>query len=88
MMCNAGCWKRRFVVLAIATSLLSGCAADGSEMDNNTVCPPVVEYTRDVQARAVQELELLPERSLIVKMMGEYAVMRDQAQVCAGRVTR
>ncbi len=57
-------------------------------MDNNTVCPPVVEYTRDVQARAVQELQLLPERSLIVKMMGDYAVMRDQAQVCAGRVTR
>lgn len=57
-------------------------------MDNYTVCPPVVEYTRDVQARAVQELDLLPERSLIVKMMGDYPVMRDQAQACVGRVTR
>jgi len=88
MMSNARCSTRRLAVLAIATISLTGCATGGSEMDNNTVCPPVVEYTRDVQARAVQELQLLPERSLIVKMMGDYAVMRDQAQVCAGRVTR
>ena len=88
MMSNGGCSRRRLAVLAIGTSLLSGCVTVSSEMGNNTVCPPVVEYTRDVQARAVQELQLLPEQSLIVKMMGDYAVMRDQAQACAGRVTR
>jgi hypothetical protein len=31
MTSNAGCWRRRLAVLAIATSLLSGCATVGSE---------------------------------------------------------
>ena len=31
MMSNARCWTLRFVVLAIATSLLTGCATAGFE---------------------------------------------------------
>ena len=80
MMSNAGCWMRRLAVLAIATSLLSGCATDGSESGIATACPPVVEYTRELRARAADELDFLPEGSAIAEMLADYSVMRDQAR--------
>jgi len=46
MMSNAKCWKRQLVVLAIATSLLSGCGALGSNSPIATVCPPVINLAR------------------------------------------
>jgi len=56
MTSNVGCWKRRLAVLAIATSLLSGCAAAGFEAGHVSACPPVVEYSREFQARVAEEL--------------------------------
>lgn len=82
MMSNDGCWRPRLAVLAIATSLLSGCAVVGSEPRFATVCPPVVEYSREFQTRAADELNLLPEGSAIAAMLADYAVMREQARVC------
>ena len=82
MMSNARCWKRRLAVLAIATSLLSGCATVGSDRVAQGTCPPVVEYSREVQARAAEELALLPEGSTIAEILSDYSVMRDQARAC------
>jgi hypothetical protein len=45
-------------------------------------CPPIVEYSRELQAQAAVELALLPDGSAVVEMMGDYAVMRDQARYC------
>ena len=56
---NAGCWTLRLAALVIEASLLSGCARGGSEPRVVTVCPPVVEYSREFQARAADELDLL-----------------------------
>lgn len=80
MMSNAGCWRPRLVVLGIATSLFSACATVGSERP--TVCPPVVEYSREVRARAAEELASLPERSAIAEMLADFSVTRDQARAC------
>lgn len=82
MTSNARCWRRQLAVLAIATSLLSGCATVASEPRLATVCPPVIEYSREFQARAADELNLLPEASAIAEMIADYSVMRDQAQAC------
>jgi hypothetical protein len=41
-----------------------------------------VEYSRELQARAAEELALLPDGSAIVEMLNDYAVMRDQARAC------
>lgn len=49
--------------LAIATNLLSGCATVGSNGSGPGACPLVVEYSRDFQARAAQELVSLPEEA-------------------------
>jgi hypothetical protein len=81
-MSNARCWRRRLVVLAIATSSLSGCAMVGSDRRAVGTCPPVVEYSQEFQARAAEELALLPEGSAILDLLADYAVMRDQARAC------
>jgi uncharacterized lipoprotein YmbA len=75
-------WKPRLAVLAIATISLTGCATVASDPPVATVCLPVVEYSREFQARAAEELGMLPERSAIAEMLADYSVMRDQARPC------
>jgi hypothetical protein len=82
MTSNARCWKQQLAALAIATSLLSGCATVSSNGRAIGTCPPVVEYSRDFQARAAEELTLLPDGSAIAELLSDYAVMRDQARAC------
>ena len=82
MISNAGCWKRRRAALVIATSFLSGCATVSSDGRAVRTCPPVVDYSREFQARAAEELARLPEGSAIEEMLGDYAAMREQARVC------
>jgi hypothetical protein len=82
MTSNAGCWKRRLAVLAITTSLLNGCGTVRSDDGRHATCPPVVEYGREFQARAAEELALLSEGSAIAEMLSDYDVMREQARVC------
>ena len=61
MTSNVKCWTPQLAALAIATSLLTACATVASEPRVATVCPPVVEYTRELQVRAADELDLLQE---------------------------
>jgi hypothetical protein len=41
-----------------------------------------VDYTAAEQARAANEVEALPEGAVIVRMLSDYAVLRDQGRVC------
>lgn len=84
---NAECWKRRLAVLAISMSLLSGCATGASDVGGQGACPPVVEYSREFQARAAEELALLPEASAVQDMLTDYAVVRDQLRACKDAVS-
>ncbi len=59
---------------------LSACAAAGS--DTRASCPPVVAHTAADQARAADEVEALPQGAVIVRMLSDYAVLRDQARAC------
>ena len=79
MKSNAGCWRQRLAVLVIGASWLTGCATAGFEATGSAACPPVVEYSREFQAQVAEELALLPDGSAVVAMMGDYAVMREQA---------
>jgi hypothetical protein len=79
----ARCWRRRLAVLVIGTSLLSGCAMVSSEASGFGTCPPIIEYSREFQARAPEELALLPDELAIAEMLSDHAVMRDQARMCS-----
>jgi len=70
MIVDIGCWKPRRAALAIAMSLLSGCATGDSELLGTAVCPPVMEYGREFQARAAKEIARLPDGSAIAEMLG------------------
>jgi uncharacterized protein YceK len=77
---NDGCSRWRRVALVLATIWLSGCATVSSDVGGVGACPPVLEYSREFQARAAEELDLLPEGSAIVEMLADYAVMRAQVR--------
>jgi len=47
-----------------------------------------MEYSAESQARAAEELALLPEVSALAEMLGDYAVMREQARACRASDTR
>ena len=59
---------------------LSACAMGSSEAQ--APCPPLVEYSASDQVRAADEVEALPESPMVVRMLGDYAVLRDQARAC------
>jgi hypothetical protein len=42
----------------------------------------VVEYTATEHVRAADEVEMLPEGAVIIRMLSDYAVLRDQARMC------
>lgn len=67
---------RPAISLAIATLLLTSCAAAVSS------CPPLVAYTDAEQARAADELDALPAGSMLERLIGDYAVLRDQVRAC------
>lgn len=64
----------------IVTLWLTGCAMGGSDL--RAPCPPVVEYSAADQARAADEVEALPEGAVVVRMLSDFAVLRDQARAC------
>ncbi|MCW3782117.1 hypothetical protein OM960_10990 [Defluviimonas sp. CAU 1641] len=78
---SARCSRLPHVVLMIVMLWLSGCARGGS--DGAGPCPPVVVYSAADQARAAAEVETLPEGSVVVRMLSDYAVMRDQVRICS-----
>ena len=80
---NDGCSRRQRLVLGLATIWLSSCATVSSDLGRLGACPPVVEYSREIQARTAEELTLLPQGAAIVEMLSDYAVMREQARSCA-----
>lgn len=42
----------------------------------------MVDYTAADQAQAADEVEELPEGAVVVQMLSDYAVLRDQARAC------
>ena len=57
---------------------LSGCVTAGSDI--RALCPSVVEYSAADQTRAAIEVGALPEGAVLIRMLGDYAVLRDQAR--------
>lgn len=78
---NAENLRLRLVSLVTVMSWLSACATVSSERTVG-VCPPVGDYSRAFQARAVDVIAWLPERSAIAEMLADYIVMRGQARAC------
>ena len=77
---NARCSTPPVAAPLIAMVWLTGCAMGGSE--GQAPCPPVVEYSPAEQVVAAAEVDALPEGATVVRMLSDYAVLRDQARAC------
>ncbi|SEG29246.1 hypothetical protein SAMN05421751_12514 [Jhaorihella thermophila] len=73
---NAECLRPRHAAFVLATSLLAACARGDSEVPAPLGCLPVPQYSPELQARAAEELERLPEGSAIEEMLGDYSALR------------
>ena len=76
MKSTARCWKPP------AAALLWLNASATAEFEQKTPCPPVVEYSRSDQTRAAAELEAMSASAVVVGMLSDFAVLRDQARAC------
>ena len=59
---------------------LSACAMAGSDV--HVPCPPVVDYSAADQTRAADEVDALPDGAMVVRMLSDFAVLRDQTRAC------
>lgn len=80
MKSNARCWMPPAAAPLIAMLWLTGCVMGGSE--GQGPCPPVVDYSPVEQARAAEEVDALPEGAMVVRMLSDYGVLRDQSRAC------
>jgi len=56
--------------------------------DTRALCPPVVEYSAADQDSAAEEVETYPEGAIVVAMLSDYAVLRDQVRACRWHLGR
>lgn len=62
--------------LAIAVSLLTGCATVNSDPEN--LCPPIRAYDKAFQRQLADEIEAAPADAAFVDALQDYAVLRAQ----------
>lgn len=63
--------------------MLNGCVTVGFKEGVPGTCPFVVEHSREVQARAAEELNSLPIGSAIAEILNDYGGLRDQTRSCS-----
>lgn len=66
------------ILLAGVGAILFGCTP---HYITSTPCPPLVEYSRDFQNAAADQLEGLPDGSPLVTMIEDYKRLRDGCRV-------
>jgi len=63
---------------ALPLLLIVGLSLHACGRESSSVMPTVKDYPRTVQAQAADELEALPEGSVLPVLIGDYAVLREQ----------
>lgn len=69
-------------LLLASTTLLAACATVDSESAGVRACPTLVDYAAEFRERVAGEIERLGEDSALVKMLSDYAAMREQTRAC------
>lgn len=70
---------RLLILLLIAGLSLSACATVVSE-----TCPTLFDYPQQVMDQAADELEQLPNDSVLPDLIGDYGVVREEIRACRG----
>lgn len=75
---------RRLATIAVTAVLLTGCATGGSDI-RPAMCGWVVEYTPAAQARAADELDLLPPDGALRVLIEDYGELRTRIRAACAR---
>lgn len=67
---------KTLAVIAVLMILLTGCGA------TNSSCPPLIEYTEAQQKGLADELQALPQDSVIPDFIIGYSIQRDNLRLC------
>jgi len=70
----------RLTLLALALNLLTACETASS--NPACVCPPIKEYSREHQEKLATEVKTIPEGSLIIEALRDYAMLRSVLMAC------
>ncbi len=73
-------FKRRLLPLTLVTSLLTACAMGNS--DPACVCPPVKEYSKELQVKLADEIKAAPPDASFPDALQDYALLRAQLREC------
>ena len=75
---------RTLLVLALILTSTAACGTGPSKVAR-AVCPQIIEYSPDEQARAAEELKRLPMSGVVrAKFMPDYGRMRAEVRACRG----
>lgn len=69
------------IVFLAVLALLAGCSS-APAVTPGAVCPPPVEYSKDVLRQAAGELRTLPSGAALETMMIDYGRERDMLRAC------
>ncbi len=70
---------QKLKALALLTMFLSACETAPSR----PACPHVKEYSKELQEKAADELDALPDGSIVANvMMPDYGTLRAGARAC------
>ena len=75
---KAGCAKQRLALALIGVLSLTACGKATFE------CPIPKDYSLEIQSQAADELEALPDNSVIADFIADYGVLRAKARACRG----
>lgn len=70
----------RLLLPAIALNLLTSCATENSS--SSSVCPPIMDYSRDFQERLAIEIEHASPDAVFPLALQDYAQTRAELHAC------
>lgn len=62
--------------------LLGGCVRGTSNPEIRLICPEIVQYSKEIQQRAANELDALPDGSVVGELVTDYLQLRDKIRIC------
>lgn len=73
--------KLPLLLLAAVTPWLTSCAT-ASSSPAPSVCPRIVEYSKEFQGRLADEIQALPQGSALLDAMLDYRRLRGELRAC------
>lgn len=79
-LCQKRLFRVRYSLMLASLALMAACSPTIT-----SVCPPVQQYSKQFNQSLANEIEDLPDNSLIVRVISDYINLRDQLKICRSK---